>query len=141
MVDRIGLFDEDIPYGYGEDYEWHLRAAGLAPLVAVRRPLVRVRWGHSYFGQNWQAIIDGIRYRIDRLPELERFPANLARLYGRLAFAYAASGHRAEARRWARRALTTDWRQPRGYLAMLVSYGIVKPETLVRMAHAAGRGM
>ena len=27
LFDRIGLFDEQIPGGYSEDYEWTLRAA------------------------------------------------------------------------------------------------------------------
>jgi glycosyltransferase involved in cell wall biosynthesis len=141
MLERIGLLDEDIPASYGEDYEWHLRAAALAPIVAVRQALVRVRWGDSYFGQNWPAIIAGIRYQLERWPDLERHPANVARLYGRLAFAHAASGDRSEARRWAKRAVVTDWRQPRSYLAVLVGYRLLSPGLVVRLAHAVGRGV
>jgi glycosyltransferase involved in cell wall biosynthesis len=141
MVEEIGLLDEDIPGSYGEDYEWHLRASALAPIVAVRQALVRVRWGHSYFGQNWPAIIAGIRYQLERWPNLERDRANLARLYGRLAFAHAALGDRGEAKRWAKRAMAADWRQPRSYLAVLVAHRLLSPRMVVRLAHAAGRGV
>jgi glycosyltransferase involved in cell wall biosynthesis len=38
----IGPFDEAIPGGYGDEYEWLLRAVVVADLVVVRGPLVRV---------------------------------------------------------------------------------------------------
>jgi hypothetical protein len=86
-------------------------------------------------------IIDSITYQLERRPELKQEPKNLARLYGRLAFAHAALGHREEARRWAKMARGLDWRQPRIYLATLVSSGLVKPQTVLRVVHAVGRGV
>ncbi len=138
---EIGLIDEAIPGSYGEDYDWHLRAARLAPLVAVQRPLVRVRWQYSYFVDRWHTIIKGLQYQLDHRPEISQHPRNLARIYGRIAFAYAASGDRAEARRWAKRCLQADRRELRGYLAYLVSYRILRAQLVVRLAHAAGRGI
>ena len=41
----IGPFDEAIPGGYGDEYDWLLRAAVVADLVAVREALVRVDRG------------------------------------------------------------------------------------------------
>ena len=64
-LDEIGLLDEAIPGSYGEDYDWHLRSARLAPLVAVRQPLVRVRWQYSYFVDRWHTIIKGLQYQLD----------------------------------------------------------------------------
>jgi glycosyltransferase involved in cell wall biosynthesis len=141
MLREVGLVDEDIPGSYGEDYDWWIRAARLAPVVAVRQPLVRVRWQHSYFADRWPTIIDSITYQLERRPELKQDPGNLARLYGRLAFAHAAVGHRDESHRWARMSRELNWRQPRIYLAYLVSTGLVKPKTVLRLAHALGRGV
>ena len=141
MLREVGLVDEDIPGSYGEDYDWWIRAARVAPVVAVRRPLVRVRWQHSYFADRWSMIIDAITYQLERRPELKQDRGNLARLYGRLAFAHAAMGNRGEARRWARMSRTLNWRQPRIYLAYLVNTGLVNPKTVLRLAHALGRGV
>lgn len=49
LLDHIGLVDEDIPASYGEDYDWLLRAAKVAPVVAVQEPLVTVHWHQSSF--------------------------------------------------------------------------------------------
>jgi glycosyltransferase involved in cell wall biosynthesis len=141
MLDQIGLVDEAIPHSYGEDYDWLLRAARVGPVLAVRRPLVRVRWQFSYFADRWQAIIDGLEYQLEHRTELHRRPRNLSRIYGRLAFAHAALGRRAVARKLARQSLRLSWRQPRAYLAYLVSLGLLRPRAVLRIAHSLGRGV
>jgi glycosyltransferase involved in cell wall biosynthesis len=140
MLEKIGLVDEDIPGSYGEDYDWLVRAARFTPIVAVRRPLVWVRWQHSFFNQGWQTMVDALTYQLERRPELRREPGNLSRIYGRMAFAHAALGNGREARAWARRSMAASWRQPRAYLAYLVSYRILRPQTVLRFLHAIGRG-
>jgi glycosyltransferase involved in cell wall biosynthesis len=141
FLDEIGPLDEKTPGGYGEDYDWLLRATQLAPVVAVPRFLVRVYWGGSWFADRWPMIIAGIEYQLKKHPELASHPRNLSRMYGRLAFAMAAQGRRAEARRWAARSLRLDWRQARGYLALLVSSGPVRAERIVRLVNYAGKGI
>jgi glycosyltransferase involved in cell wall biosynthesis len=141
MLDRVGLVDENIPHSYGEDYDWLLRAARVAPVLAVRQPLVRVRWQFSYFSDRWQAIIDGLEYQLEHRSELHRQPRNLSRIYGRLAFAHAALGRGAVARKLARQSLWLSWRQPRAYLAYLVSLGLLRPRAVLRIAHALGKGV
>lgn len=140
MLEEIGLIDEDIPGSYGEDYDWLMRAAKLTPIVAVRRPLVWVRWQHSFFNQGWQTMVEALTYQLERRPELQREPGNLSRVYGRLAFAHAALGSAREARVWARRSVAASWRQPRAYLAYLVSFRVLRPRTVLRLLHAIGRG-
>jgi glycosyltransferase involved in cell wall biosynthesis len=140
FLDEIGLIDEEIPGSYGEDYDVLLRAAKIGPIVAVGEPLVTVNWTVSYFNDRWQTMVQAIHYHLEKHPEL-RTPRNLARMYGRLAFAHAASGDRAEARAWARRSIRLSWKQPRGYLAYLVASGLLRPAWIVRAAHAAGRGV
>jgi glycosyltransferase involved in cell wall biosynthesis len=57
----IGPFDEEISGGYGDEYDWLLRAAGKADLVAVREPLVHVdRVGDPYLQSRWRTIAEVI---------------------------------------------------------------------------------
>jgi hypothetical protein len=148
LVDReayegvIGPFDERCPEGYGEDYEWLLRASAQAPLVVVRDPLVRVYWGEgSYFAERWQAIVDGIQYLLETHPELQRHRENLSRMEGRVAFAYAALGRARDARRWALRSIGHRPAEKRPYLALAVSSGLIQPATIHRWANRTGRGV
>ena len=142
LLDRIGLVDEDIPGSYAEDYEWLLRAAKVAPVVAVQEPLVTVHWHQSsFFADRWRMIISALTYLVDKHRELEQEPSGLARIYGQIAFAHAALGERRPARRWARRTLSLDPRERRAYLALAVSLRLVPAGTVVRLAHAAGKGI
>lgn len=141
-VDGIGLVDEAIPGSYGEDYEWMLRAARRAPILVVRQPLVRAYWHRtSFFADRWATIVDAIEYLLARYPEFQGQPRGLARLYGRLAFAHAALGHRSTARLWARRSIRLYPPERRAYLALCVSSGLVSSDRLLRMAHRTGKGI
>jgi hypothetical protein len=138
----IGPLDEAMPHGYGEDYEWLLRAARWKPVISVPEPLVRVYWHEaSWFDGRWGTIIAGIGRLLEKHPEVAQDPRGLARLYGRLAFAHAAAGHRREARRWATRSLGLNWRERRAYLALAVSLQLVSAHTILELAHRTGRGV
>jgi glycosyltransferase involved in cell wall biosynthesis len=137
----IGPVDEAVPGSYGEDYEWVLRASNAAAIVAVPEPLVRVYWQTSYYADRWDVMISAIQYHLDKHPELADDPRNAARMYGRLAFAYGATGMSGQARSWARRSIRLNWRQPRGYLAILVAGRLLSPRRLMSAAHAIGKGM
>jgi GT2 family glycosyltransferase len=142
LLGPIGLVDEQIPGSYGEDYDLLLRSAKQGPIEVVDAPLVIVHWHRSsWFSDRWTTIIQAITYLLQRHPEFERSPEGRARLYGRMAFAYAASGDRANARTWAKRALRLNRRERRAYLAWLVSTGLVSAATLMRLANRTGRGI
>jgi glycosyltransferase involved in cell wall biosynthesis len=142
LLDRIGLVDEDIPGSYAEDYEWLLRAARVAPVLAVQQPLVTVHWHQaSFFADRWRMIISALTYLVDKHRELEQEPSGLARIYGQIAFAHAALGERGAARRWARRTLSLNRRERRAYLALAVSLKLVTAGTVVRLAHSTGKGI
>jgi glycosyltransferase involved in cell wall biosynthesis len=142
FLQSIGLVDEAIPGSYAEDYEWLLRAARHAPLVAVRRPLVEIRWHRSsWFDKRWGTISAALTYLLEKHPDLARDPPGYARICGQIAFAHAASGDVPEARRWSARAVSANWHEPRSYLALAVSLGLVRAETVVRMAHSRGKGI
>lgn len=138
----IGLVDEDIPGSFAEDYEWMLRASAVTQVVAVQEPLVKVLWHRSsWFAHRWQTIIDALNYLIDKHPDFKGEPRGLARIYGQIAFAQAALEKRSDARSWARRSLALDARQGRAYLALLVSSGLVKADTIMRIANSRGKGI
>ena len=148
LVDRerfltdIGLVDERLPGSYAEDYEWLLRVARTGDIVSVPEPLVRIHWDdRSYFARDWPSIAAAQRYLLERYPDFGRDRRGLARITGQISFALAAAGRTAGARRWAFEALRLDPRQPRPYLAMLISLGVLRADTVLRMANALGRGV
>jgi hypothetical protein len=133
--------DEAAPGGFGDDYGWLLRAARVGPIVVVRSPLVWVRSDGSSFEGRWALRIDGIRYLLDRHPELAADRRNRARLYGRMAFAAAALGRRDEGWRLAREAWSADRRQIRSYLSMLVLAGLLPASAISVLGRMIGRGV
>ena len=121
-----------------------MAAAGLAPrpVLAVPEPLAVIHWHQSsFFADRWRTIISALTYLVDKHRDLQQEPSGLARIYGQIAFAHAALGERKPARRWARRTLSLDRRERRAYLALAISLGLVSAKTVVRMAHAAGKGI
>ncbi len=143
FFDPIGLVDEDIPGSYGEDWDWLLRAAQTVRLAVVPRPLVRVLWHKqgSFFNRRWLTIAAALDFLVDKHPAFKQNDAALARVYGQKAFAYAAAGEQAEARRWAQESLRRSRRERRAYLALLISRGVLRAETVMRLANKAGRGI
>ena len=142
LLDDVGLVDEQIPGSYAEDYEWLLRASRRGPVLAVPEPLAVIHWHRSsFFADRWRTIIAALTYLVDKHGELQQEPSGLARIYGQIAFAHAALGERAPARRWARRTLSLNRRERRAYLALAISLGLVRAKTVVRMAHVAGKGI
>jgi glycosyltransferase involved in cell wall biosynthesis len=141
LLGRIGLFDEAIPGGYAEDYEWILRAARTAPVLAVDKPLARIHWHDSSFYEGrWATLIASLHYLLERYP-FRRNRKGLARIYGQLAFACAAADRPRDSLRWSRRSIDLDWRQPRAYLSVPVAAGLLRPETPLRFLHRFGRGI
>lgn len=140
--ERIGLVDEAVPGGFGEDYELLLRAARDRPIANVRGPHVVVRWGkQSYFLRRWEMMRDGLTWLLDRYPEFDTEPAGSARVRSQIAFARAALGDRSGALRWARGAFRRNPLEPRTVLAAAVSTGLVSPDTVMARLHHIGRGI
>lgn len=142
LIGRIGLVDELLPSGYGEDYDLLLRATRFGAVIAVPEPLVSVLWDRpSFFAGKWSNISAGLTYILRKFPEFERCPQGLARIAGQVAFAEAAMGEHKSARRWARSALSRDLRQVRAYAAMAVSLRLVDAAWLVKQVQRTGRGL
>lgn len=125
LIDVIGLIDEDVPGGYGEDYEWLLRATRHTDMLMVPAPLVNVRWHTaSFYAERWQMRIDGLQYILDRYPEFDSEPVGLARIYGQMAFAKASLGDRKGAVSMAKKALKLNPKEGRAPLALSVAAGV-----------------
>ncbi len=125
LIDKIGLIDEDVPGGYGEDYEWLLRATRQTDMLLVPAPLVRVRWHTaSFYAERWQMRIDGLQYILDRYPEFETEPVGLARIYGQMAFAKASLGDKRGAVELAKKTLKLNPKEGRAGLALSVAAGV-----------------
>jgi glycosyltransferase involved in cell wall biosynthesis len=142
LVGDVGLVDEEVPGGYGEDYEFLLRNARVHPVVNVPDPLAVVRWGkQSYFDSRWQTMVAGLTWMLERYPEFDSTPKGAARIHGQVAFAEAALGNRRTALRWAASTLRRNPREPRAVLALAVASRAVSSDRVVRMLHARGKGI
>jgi glycosyltransferase involved in cell wall biosynthesis len=142
FLHEIGLVDEDVPAGQGEDWDLLLRASWVRPIVHVDAPFVRVAWGRSsYFSRDWETKIASLRWMLERHPEIRAQPAGAARVFGQLAFAYAACGHASEAIRWSLRGLAKRPLEPRPYLALAVAGRLTTSEAVLDRLHRRGRGV
>jgi glycosyltransferase involved in cell wall biosynthesis len=142
MLHEIGLVDEQIPGSYAEDYEWLLRATGYGPVLCVPECYVRVNWhASSFFADRWTTILDALHYLLDRYPEFGEEPRGLARIKGQIAFAESALGHRRRALSFGLQALRLHPGEIRAPVALLVATGFVSAETVLKWAHAHGRGI
>lgn len=142
LVETVGLVDEEVPGGYGEDYEFLLRHARANPVRNLSEPLAVVRWGsQSYFDKRWETMIAGLTWMLQRYPEFEGVPKGSARIHGQLAFATAALGHRRTALRWAAATLRRNPREPRAALALAVASRAISADRVMKVLHARGRGI
>ena len=141
LTGPIGLVDEELAGGYGEDYDLLLRAAAHGPVVSVPEPLVRVHWhGGSYYFSRWQTIHDALETLLAKHP-FTGSPRGTARIRGQQALALAATGRRADAVRTAGRALRLAPTEKRAYLAVAVAGGVLDVDRLQRWLHRRGRGL
>lgn len=142
VVQGFGLVGEDVPGGFGEDYDFLLRVSRRHPIVHVAQTMTVVRWGsQSFFFQRWQTMLEGLSWILAKYPEFETVPAGSARIRGQVAFAHAALGQRKKALRWATSAAQRNPFEPRAPLAIAVACGLVSPERVMRTLHSRGRGI
>lgn len=143
LLDGVGLVSEEIPGSRSEDYEFLLRAARFGPVVNVPQPGVHVRWHtqrRAMYGR-WPVVAKALPWLLDKFPEFRTVPAGYARVAGQAAFAFAASGDRANALRWVGKTLRANPREPRGYIALGVVSKVLHPDSVIRWLHERGRGL
>lgn len=138
----LGLVNEEVPGGFGEDYDLLLRAARAGPIANVRDVHLLVRWHRaSHFVRRWDTMAAALEWLLREYPEFTSVRAGEARITGQIAFAHAALGHRRTALRWAGRTMARNPLQARAYLALAVATGVVRPDALVSRLHERGRSI
>lgn len=142
LMGPVGLVDEELPHGYGEDYELLLRMAREADIISCTRPIIRVLWDRpSYFDRGWRNMAEGLTYLLQRFPEFEQDPVGLARIAGQVAYAHAAMGERKLALAWARSALRRDPKQLRAWAALAVAARLAPAGALLKLVQRSGHGL
>jgi glycosyltransferase involved in cell wall biosynthesis len=141
LIADVGEVDETIPGGYGEDYDWLLRAARLSPFAVAPEPLVRVHWhGSSFFFEKWKTIDEALEFLVQKYPEFRGRPAGLARIRGQQAIARGAMKQRRAAVRTAIESLRLQPTEKRAPVALLIAAG-VPASAILKAAHKFGRGL
>jgi glycosyltransferase involved in cell wall biosynthesis len=137
-----GPVDEQIPGGYGEDYEWLLRVAAHGPIAIAPQVLVIVDWhGGSFFFGRWAMIVEAQRYLLARHPELARSRTGLARIHGQIAFALASGHRRREALRELVHVVRLNPWEKRVVATVPVLLGLLSGERVLALAQRQGRGV
>ncbi|GGP99295.1 glycosyltransferase family 2 protein [Streptosporangium pseudovulgare] len=142
LVNGFGLVSEELPGGYGEDYELLLRAAKMGPIANLTEVAVRLRMHNSsYFSivDTSATISEALRWMLDRYPEFSG-AGGYAQLAGKIAFAEASLGHSSQALRWIGRTVRKRPWEPRAYLALAVTAG-VPADAIVSRLQRIGRGI
>ncbi len=141
LIAEMGDVDETIPGGYGEDYDWLLRAARLSPFALAPEPLIRVHWhGASFFFEKWKTIDEALEFLVEKYPEFHDQPAGLARIRGQQAIARGAMKQRGAALRTAVETFKLKPTEKRVPVALLVAAG-VPASAILKSAHKFGKGL
>jgi hypothetical protein len=141
LLGELGLVDEHVPGSQNEDWDLCLRASSIAPIVNVDRPLVRVQWtARSYFNREWETKISSLKWMLERHPDIAANPVGAARVYGQIAFGYAAQKDRRAAWEWSKKSVRSRWREPRAYLALVAAAG-VSGDFILQTLHKRGHGI
>jgi glycosyltransferase involved in cell wall biosynthesis len=139
---KVGQYDELLPFGYAEDYDWILRASRVGRLGAVREPLADIRKDvPSWYRGRADMTATALPYFLDKHPEIAGSRRGHARILGQIAFAKSVRGERSTATRYAGRALLRWPLSPHAYLALAHVATGVSPSRVQTVARRFGRGL
>ena len=140
--DKAGGYDEELPHGYAEDYDWVLRAARVGPVGVVTRPLADIRKNaRSWYRGDAENTARALEYMLAKHPDIASSRRGHARMLGQIAFARSALGERGRAVRYAAKALSRWPASPFPYIAMVHATTRVHPQHVLRAARLFRRGM
>lgn len=140
--DVAGLYDEDLPHGYGEDYDWLLRASRVGSVGAVQQILADIRKDvPSWFRDRSLNTATALEYLLEKHPDFRDRRRGHARILGQIAYARAAAGQRSRGARIAGRALCRYPAAPHAWLALAVAGPGIEPQRMLSTARRLGRGL
>ncbi len=139
---RAGLYDEELPGGYAEDYDWVLRLARVGRVDTVAEPLADIRkdsW--SWYLGGMENTVAGLEYLLAKHPDIAASRRGHARVLGQIALARSVLGERRLALRDALAALANWPASPHACVALAHIATGIDPRHLRRAARLLGRGM
>jgi glycosyltransferase involved in cell wall biosynthesis len=139
---KAGRYDEDLPQGYAEDYDWVLRVARCGNVGTVSQPLVDIRKdGASWYAGRAENAASALEYMLAKHPDITKSARGHARMLGQIAFARSSLGERGPALRYAMKALARWPGSPYPYIALVHTVTGVHPRRVLRAARLFRRGM
>ncbi len=138
---KAGEYDEELPHGYGEDYDWLLRASRVGKVGVVTEVLADIRKDvPSWFRGKALNTADALEYLLAKHPDFAESRRGHARILGQIAYARGTAGDRRAALRYAGRALRASPVAPHAWLGLVSTTG-VDPQRVLTMARRFGRGV
>lgn len=140
--EKAGPYDEELPNGYAEDYDWVLRAAKSGPIGVVREPLADIRKNATSWYRGVAAnAAPALELMLAKHPDFAISRRGHARILGQIAFARSSLGERGPAVRYALKALIRWPFSPFPYIALAHTATGVHPQQMLRVARLFRRGM
>lgn len=137
---KAGRYDEDLPHGYAEDYDWILRAARVGQVGIVTQPLADIRKNaQSWYAGKAANTASALEYMLAKHPDIAASPRGHARMLGQIAFARSCMGDRGVALSYAMKALAKWPVSPYPYMALAQITTRVHPRHVQRAARLLGR--
>ena len=138
---KAGEYDEELPHGYGEDYDWLLRASRVGTVGVVTEVLADIRKDvPSWFRGRALNTADALEYMLAKHPDFADHRRAHARVLGQIAYARGTAGERRAAARYAGRALLAHPVAPHAWLGLVSTTG-VDPQKVLKLARKFGRGV
>jgi glycosyltransferase involved in cell wall biosynthesis len=140
--DKAGPYDEKLPGGYAEDYDWVLRAARSGKIGVVVTPLADIRKNAtSWYRQSAVNTVPALEYMLAKHPDFAGSRRGHARMLGQIAYARSSLGERGPAVRYALKAIGRWPASPYPYIALAHSATGIDPRHMLRVARLFRRGM
>jgi hypothetical protein len=140
--DRAGVYDEELPGGYAEDYDWVLRLARAGRVGAVTEPLADItKDTGSWYAGRAAATAAGLEQLLAKHPDIAASRRGHARMLGQIALARSLLGDRRRALACAGRAIARWPASPHPYLALTQLATGIGPGRLRRLARLLRRGL
>lgn len=139
---KAGPYDEELPGGYAEDYDWVLRAARAGRVGMVTQPLADIRKNAtSWYQGGAERTAPALERMLAKHPDIVRSRRGHARMLGQIALARSTLGERGPALRYSMRALARWPASPYPYIALIHATTSIDSRHLQRAARMFRRGL
>jgi glycosyltransferase involved in cell wall biosynthesis len=137
---KAGRYDEDLPDGYAEDYDWILRAARAGQVGIITQPLADIRKNaRSWYAGQAANTASALEYMLAKHPDIAASHRGHARMLGQIAFARSCMGDRGAALSYAIKALARWPVSPYPYMALAQITTRIRPQHVQRAARLLRR--